>query len=111
MSVTRKEPMRRLVSLSPRFIIFVLLLLTVVFGILMSIKSAQVKRLSAEAEAIQIKVLEAYALVEELERRLAFTDTDDFIRQEARSRFGYMEEGEIRFVVQDDPDENGAASP
>ena len=48
-------------------------------------------------------MLEAYTENEELQERLAFTATDEYIEQEARSRFGYMKDGEIRFILEESP--------
>ncbi|MCL1963743.1 MAG: septum formation initiator family protein [Firmicutes bacterium] len=94
-----KEPMRQIVTVQPKFLLFVALVLALIFGIAFSIASSQVRRMNEKAEAVQRQVVEAKAYVEELERRLAFAATDEYVAQEARRRFGYMEEGEIRFIV------------
>ncbi len=85
----------------PKFIVFVLVILTLFFGAAFMMQNAQVRKLNAEIADIQDLVLEAYSEVEELERRLAFTATDEYVEQEARRRFGYLNEGEIRFVLED----------
>jgi|GEM_PF-2505116 len=95
-----RDPLRRMVTVRPRAFFFLALLLLMIFGIALSIQSAQVRRLSAEKEAVQREVLEAEELASELARKLAFTATDEYVEQEARRRFGYMQEGEIRFVVE-----------
>ncbi len=96
----KKEALRREVTIQVRFIAFLLIVVSIVCGIFAAVKSAQVRRLQAEAAEVQTLVLEAKAKSEELQRRLAFTETDEYIAQEARQRFGYMEEGEIRFVLE-----------
>lgn len=93
------EPMRRMITVHPKFLIFVTLALALVFGVAFSIQTAQVRRMHQEVDGIRRQVADAKAAAEELERKLAFTATDEYVAQEARRRFGYMEEGEIRFVV------------
>lgn len=92
-----------MVKIEPKFIIILLVLLSLVFGIAFAVQSAQVRRLNAQADEIQLKVLEAYAKTEELERRLEFMSTDAYVEQEARRRFGYMESDEIRMVLEPTP--------
>ncbi len=56
----------------------------------------RLKNIVAEAEytlALQQKE------VSELASKLQLSETDDFIASEARTKYGYLAEGEIRFIV------------
>ncbi len=104
--MAKKEFMRREITLRIRLLVFMLIMLSVFFAILAAVRSSQVKRLKAESTQIHEQIKEAQAKAEELKNRLAFAETDDYIAQEARQRFGYMVDGEIRFVLEDSPAAN-----
>lgn len=97
----KNEPfLRRTIAVRPKFIAFIALSLALVFGIAYSVQSARTRRLRAERSDVQVSVLDAYEYAQELEMRLAFTATDEYIEQEARERFGYMAENETRYILE-----------
>jgi len=95
-----RDWLNKRVIVKPRFLLIVTLVMAVAVSIALSVKSARIRKLDEEVREIQQLVLEANAHAEELERRLEFTATDAYIEQEARRRFGYMADGEIRFVME-----------
>lgn len=101
MTLAKTEFMRREITLRIRFLIFILLVLVIFFAVISAVRSSQLKRLKAESTQVHEDIKVAQAKIEEMQNRLAFTETDDYIAQEARQRFGYMEDGEIRFVLED----------
>lgn len=96
----KKDALRRVVTIRPLHVFAVLIPLLLIFGISCVSLNARTQALKAEVEALKADVLDAYALTEELEARLRFTETDDYIMQEARRRFGYLAPGETRYVLE-----------
>ncbi len=94
-----KDRLRKRVEIRPRFLIIVLGLVLVCSLISVCVHSVQSKKLAAELSDVEEELSQAYIDNEILEGQLSFSDTDEFIEQEARRRFGYMKEGELRFIL------------
>ena len=62
------------------------------------VNSARVTALKQELEVSRETLRQALTLVDEKTRQLQFTQTDEYIRQQARERFGYILPDETRFV-------------
>ncbi len=93
--------LNKMVYVRPRFVLIVLAALTIFFGVAYIVQSAQVRRLNKEAAEVQALVVAAQDKTKELERRLEFSNTDEYVEQEARRRFGYLGPGEIRFMFEE----------
>lgn len=52
------------------------------------------------ARETHLRQLEANAEQSEMQKELAIKDTDSYIRDKARSMYGYLMQGEILFVVE-----------
>ena len=52
------------------------------------------------ARETRLRQLEANAQQSEMQKELAIKDTDSYIRDKARSMYGYLMQGEIYFVVE-----------
>lgn len=96
----QKEFMRREVFIRYRLIFSLTVFLTIAFLLMLSVQTSRVRRLTAEAEQAQAELHAAQGRTQELERHLAFQDTDEYVAREARRRFGYLEPGETRFVLE-----------
>ncbi len=58
-----------------------------------------ISRLRATVSEADHALVSRQKALSELADRLELTATDEFIANEARTRYGYLAEGEIRFVV------------
>lgn len=106
-----KETLRRQVTVRPKFLLVVLLPLALIFLIAAVVQRGQISHLRTELEEVRVEVQDAYSQMEELERRLSFTETDEYIEQEARRRFGLINPGEVRFVIEEGTPDASAAQP
>lgn len=103
--MARQSWLNKKLEIRPRFLLL-LLIPAVLFAVAMFRANARIEELNEQMERAQEQVLEAYEHTAELERRLAFMDTDEYIEQEARARYGLLGEGEIRFVLGSENSEN-----
>ncbi|MCL1796194.1 MAG: hypothetical protein FWG37_04800 [Clostridia bacterium] len=101
MQKQRNEPIRREIFVRFRLIFFSAFAFLLVFIIMMSVQSAGLRRAESAVAGELEKVHAANARTAELERHLAFTQTYEYVAQEARSRFGYMEQDERRYSMED----------
>lgn len=92
--------MRDKIFIRARLIVFLSAVFLLAFFLMLAIQSGKIRRLTAQVAAVETEVLDVYARTEALERQLAFTATDEYVAQEARRRFGYLSDGEIRFVLE-----------
>ena len=82
----------------PRFLL--LLAIPVLLLVLAICKAnARIGELQTQVDRAQEQVLAAYSETEELQRKLEFMDTDEYIEQEARKRYNLLGDREIRFVL------------
>lgn len=65
-------------------------------------ENVQVRNLRAELRETVARTDEVLDQLAEKEREWAFAQTDAYIEQQARERFGYIFDGEIRFEPQGD---------
>ena len=85
---------------TPRFILFVLLLIGAAFlYVFMGADSANNNEEAARLEEMSAQQENDNA---EMQRKIEFAATDEYAEQEARDRFGYAKEGETAYVVADD---------
>lgn len=86
------------IQVRPRFLLLLaipaLLLVLAVFK-----ADARIDELQEQVDRAQEQVLAAYSETEELQRKLEFMDTDEYIEQEARKRYNLLGDREIRFVL------------
>lgn len=86
------------IQVRPRFLLLLaipaLLLVLAIFK-----ADARIDELQEQVDRAQEQVLTAYSETEELQRKLEFMDTDEYIEQEARKRYNLLGEREIRFVL------------
>lgn len=87
--------------IKPRFWVFMMATLVLVFtcvyvsqGQLLDKQNVRIK----ELEAQRISKMSENALIE---RKIAFTKTDEYIERVAHDELGLLKEGEIRFVASD----------
>lgn len=80
---------------------FLLLLTIPVLLLVLAIckANARIGELQTQVDRAQEQVLAAYSETEELQRKLEFMDTDEYIEQEARKRYNLLGDREIRFVL------------
>lgn len=86
------------IQVRPRFLL--LLAIPVLLLVLAIFKAdARIDELQEQVDRAQEQVLAAYSETEELQRKLEFMDTDEYIEQEARKRYNLLGDREIRFVL------------
>ncbi len=73
----------------------------VIFLITMALERGNLERQKAEMQDTQALVLDAYSHGAELERRVAFAQTDDYVEQQARSEYGYLEPDTVRLMLKE----------
>lgn len=78
--------------------LLLILLVVIVCIIVIAVKDAGVRRMEAELTQARAEVGAALDEVAEKETLLRFSQTDDYIEQEARSRFGFIRPDEIRIL-------------
>ncbi|HIT68529.1 MAG TPA: septum formation initiator family protein [Candidatus Aphodomonas merdavium] len=103
--MARESWLNKKIEIRPRFMLL-LLVPVAVFVVMILQANAKIDELAEQVERSQEQVLEAYSETEELERRIAFMDTDEYIIQEARSRYHLIGQDEIRFVLGSENSEN-----
>lgn len=86
------------IQVRPRFLLLLAIpALLLVLAIFKAV--ARIDELQEQVDRAQEQVLAAYSETEELQRKLEFMDTDEYIEQEARKRYNLLGEREIRFVL------------
>lgn len=96
-----KEPwLKKLVRVQKEHVLLAALVLCA-FGVIMAVNYGQVQTLDAELSMARNAVTQANNELADLERRLQFASTEEYIDREARERFGYIKPGEIRFIPTD----------
>ena len=98
-AATLKDRLRKKVEVRPRFLLILLGTVLLFSLISVCVHTMRSKKLDAELHEAEGQLEQAYIDNEILEGQLSFSDTDEFIEQEARRRFGYMKEGELRFIL------------
>ena len=93
------------IQVRPRFLL--LLAIPVLLLVLAICKAnARIGELQTQVDRAQEQVLAAYSETEELQRKLEFMDTDEYIEQEARKRYNLLGENEIRLVLGSENSDN-----
>ena len=93
------------VQVRPRFLL--LLAIPAILLVCAIIKAnARIDEMQQQIDRAQEQVLAAYAANEELQRKLEFMDTDEYIEQEARKRYNLLGENEIRLVLGSENSDN-----
>ena len=90
--------LERRIQIRPLWMLYSLILLLGVYFIAYSVHNNRIKRLDAAREAREVSMIEAKKQVELLQQKLAFHKSDEYVARVAREKFGYMMEGEIRFM-------------
>ena len=96
--MARDNWLNKKIQVRPRFLL--LLAIPVLLLVLAICKAnARIGELQTQVDRAQEQVLAAYSETEELQRKLEFMDTDEYIEQEARKRYNLQGDREIRFVL------------
>lgn len=96
--MARDNWLNKKIQVRPRFLL--LLAIPVLLLVLAICKAnARIGKLQTQVDRAQEQVLAAYSETEELQRKLEFMDTDEYIEQEARKRYNLLGDREIRFVL------------
>lgn len=96
--MVRDNWLNKKIQVRPRFLL--LLAIPVLLLVLAICKAnARIGELQTQVDRAQEQVLAAYSETEELQRKLEFMDTDEYIEQEARKRYNLLGDREIRFVL------------
>ena len=96
--MARDNWLNKKIQVRPRFLL--LLTIPVLLLVLAICKAnARIGELQTQVDRAQEQVLAAYSETEELQRKLEFMDTDEYIEQEARKRYNLLGDREIRFVL------------
>ena len=96
--MSRDNWLNKKIQVRPRFLL--LLAIPVLLLVLAICKAnARIGELQTQVDRAQEQVLAAYSETEELQRKLEFMDTDEYIEQEARKRYNLLGDREIRFVL------------
>ena len=96
--MARDHWLNKKIQVRPRFLL--LLAIPVLLLVLAICKAnARIGELQTQVDRAQEQVLAAYSETEELQRKLEFMDTDEYIEQEARKRYNLLGDREIRFVL------------
>ena len=93
MSTARRKTVRL------RTLVMLLVIMTVVYYIFSSAMGGQMNAMLAEEQS---RILELQALARmgrEIEVEILNAETDAYVENEARTKYGYMRRGEIRFVI------------
>ncbi len=81
----------------------VLLAVLTVIGILFAVKNGSIResiaQMGKEESQSRIQLSSEQRVTINLESELAMADTDEYIENQARTRFGYLKPGELRFVI------------
>ena len=96
--MARDNWLNKKIQVRPRFLL--LLAIPVLLLVLAICKAnARIGELQTQVDRAQEQVLAAYSETEELQRKLEFMDTDEYIEQEARKRYNLLGDREIRFLL------------
>lgn len=66
--------------------------------IVIAVRDGQLQRTRHALDNVRADVADALQLVDERERQVRFSQTEEFIEREARERFGYLKPEEIRYL-------------
>ncbi len=81
----------------------VLLAVLTVIGILFAVKNGSIRdsiaQMSKEESQSRVQLSSEQRVTMNLESELAMSGTDEYIENQARTRFGYLKPGELRFVI------------
>ena len=89
--MARDNWLNKKIQVRPRFLLLLVLAICKA--------NARIGELQTQVDRAQEQVLAAYSETEELQRKLEFMDTDEYIEQEARKRYNLLGDREIRFVL------------
>lgn len=96
--MARDNWLNKKIQVRPRFLLLLAIpMLLLVLAICKA--NARIGELQTQVDRAQEQVLAAYSETEELQRKLEFMDTDEYIEQEARKRYNLLGDREIRFVL------------
>ncbi len=91
----------RLLRMNPKYWIAIVLLLVVLFAGGYAAQQRQLDAMLATAENLTAEQEQLVNEILRLQRKIEFTQTDEFIEREARSKLGLVNEGEILFKSTD----------
>lgn len=89
----------RYVQVSSLLLVTILLMIIAVFSIINSRLDQGISHMKGLVDEASYLTSMQQKELQELQHKLQLATTDDFIANEARTQYGYLAPGEIRFVV------------
>ncbi len=90
--------MQRRLRASPRFYVFIILLMLALFALSFTISQLRYRRLSAHADALAQTRAELALEVRQLDERLKYVQSDAYVERVARDELNMLMPGEVRYV-------------
>ena len=90
--------MQRRVNVKPRFYIFILALMILCFTASFAVAQVHYSRMAAQVDHLTLERLALSNRITELNARLNYVRTDDYIERVARDELNMIMPGEIRYV-------------
>ena len=90
--------MQRRLRASPRFYVFIILLMLALFAMSFTISLLRDRRLSAHADALAQTRAELALEVRQLDERLKYVQSDAYVERVARDELNMLMPGEVRYV-------------
>lgn len=78
--------------------VILFVVVAMVLAVILMANNAQLNKMRSELEDTRAVLLQTQEELASKERALRFAETDAYVEQEARKRFDYIREGEMRFV-------------
>ena len=97
--MAKKKPVKKQAQiLRPRYILLFFLLMIFVLGGVYLSQQTQLQSISEEKTVLQAKLDGLKVEQERLERMLEYMQTDDYLKQYAREKLGYVYPSDLKFV-------------
>lgn len=81
------------------WLLCMLLLIAIAYALISNHLSKQVIALARQEDSLRIRIMELEKEEKNLRDKVDLSKSDSFIENEARTRYGYLKPGEIRFVI------------
>jgi len=89
---------KRKFVLKTRIKVFIALVVIGYFSFILIEQEIDLHRQRTEIERLKHEITEVQKLNAEIERRIEYTETLEFIERAAREHFGWVKEGEIKLI-------------
>ena len=81
------------------WLVFVMFCILIAYMFFSNKMNYQLTQLAREENSLRVRVFELEKEAKDLEEKLRLSQTNAFIENEARTRYGYLKPGEVRFVI------------